>query len=72
MLILFWKKIKNNQNYFNLSKKADLKEAAANLYKIYEKNKKKGYKKIFIDKIPNRGPGIAINDRLKEHQNNVY
>ena len=27
--------------------------------------KKKGYKKIFITKIPNKGLGIAINDRLK-------
>ena len=28
------------------------------------KIKKRKYKKIFIDKIPNRGPGLAINDRL--------
>jgi len=62
--ILFGGKHNNNQNYFNLSKKANLKEAAANLYKILRKIKKKGYKKIFIDKIPNRGPGLAINDRL--------
>ena len=62
--IIFGRKHKNNQNYFNLSKKASLKEAAANLYKILRIIKKKGYKKIFIDKIPNRGPGLAINDRL--------
>ena len=62
--IVFGRKHINNQNYFNLSKKANLKEAAANLYKILRKIKKKGYKKIFIDKIPNRGPGLAINDRL--------
>ena len=62
--IVFGRKHSNNQNYFNLSKKANLKEAAANLYKILRKIKKKGYKKIFIDKIPNRGPGLAINDRL--------
>ena len=48
----------------NLSKKANLKEAAANLYKIMRKIKKRGYKKIFIAKIPSRGPGLAINDRL--------
>ena len=55
----------NRNNYFNLSKKADLKEAAANLYQTMRKIKKKGYKKIFVTKIPNIGAGIAINDRLK-------
>ncbi len=62
--IVFGKKYKNIDNYFNLSKKADLKEAAANLYKIMRKIKNKGYKKIFVSKIPNKGPGLAINDRL--------
>ena len=62
--IVFGRKRENNQNYFNLSKKENLREAAANLYKILRKIKKRGYKKIFIDKIPNRGPGLAINDRL--------
>ena len=62
--IVFGKKHNKNQNYFNLSKKANLKEAAANLYKIMRKIKKRGYKKIFISKIPSRGPGLAINDRL--------
>ena len=63
--IVFGKKFKNNKNYFNLSKKGDLKEAASNLYKTMRKIKKKGYKKIFVSNIPNKGPGIAINDRLK-------
>ena len=63
--IVFGKKYKNSNNYFNLSKKADLKEAASNLYKIMRKIKKDGYKKIFVGKIPNIGAGIAINDRLK-------
>ena len=27
--------------------------------------KKRGYKKIYVAKIPNTGVGIAINDRLK-------
>ncbi len=62
--IVFGKKYKNRKNYFNLSKKGNLKEAAANLYKTMRKIKKRKYKKIFIDKIPNRGPGLAINDRL--------
>ena len=67
--IVFGKKCKNSKNYFNLSKKGDLKEAAANLYKTMRKIKKKGYKKIFVSKIPNKGPGLAINDRLKRASN---
>ena len=62
--IVYGKKFKNKKNYFNLSKKADLKQAAANLYKIMRKIKKRGYKKIFVSHIPNLGPGVAINDRL--------
>ena len=63
--IVFGKNFKDLKNYFNLSKKADLKEAAANLYKIMRKIKNKRFKKIFVSKIPNKGPGLAINDRLK-------
>ena len=59
------KKINKKKNYFNLSKNGNLKEAAANLYKTMSEIKKRGFKKIFISKIPNLGPGIAINDRLK-------
>ena len=67
--IVFGKKYKNDKKYFNLSKKGNLKEAAANLYKIMRKIKKKGYKKIFVSKIPNQGPGLAMNDRLKRASN---
>ena len=63
--IFIGKKYNKNNNYFNLSKKGNLKDAAANLYSTMRKIKKKGYKKIFVAKIPNKGPGIAINDRLK-------
>ena len=63
--LIFGKKFKNKINFFNLSQNADLNEAAANLYKIMRKIKKKGYKKIIVSKIPNIGPGVAINDRLK-------
>ncbi len=63
--IVFGKKHKSRNNYFNLSKKGNLKEAAANLYKTMRKIKKKGYKKIFVSNIPSFGPGVAINDRLK-------
>ncbi len=62
--IVFGKKFKNIDNYFNLSKKGNLNEAAANLYSTMRKIKKSGFKKIFVSKIPNRGPGIAINDRI--------
>ncbi len=44
--IVFGRKYKNHKNYFNLSKKADLKEAATNLYKILRKIKKKDIKKF--------------------------
>ena len=63
--IYLGKKYKNKKNFFSLSKKNDLKEAASNLYKIFRKIKKTGYKKIQIIKIPNSGAGIAINDRIK-------
>ena len=67
--ITFGNKYKNNSNCFNLSKKSNLKEAASNLYKTFRKIKKKGFKKIYVVKIPNLGPGIAINDRLKRAAN---
>ena len=68
-LITFGKKYKKKTNYFNLSKKADLKEAASNLYKTFRKIKKQGFKKIKVVKIPDIGVGIAINDRLKRASN---
>ncbi len=68
-LITFGKKYKNKRNYFNLSKKSDLKEAASNLYKTFRKIKNQGFKKIYVVKIPNVGVGIAINDRLKRAAN---
>ena len=63
--ITFGKKYKNDKNCFNLSQKSDLKEAASNLYKTLRKIKKLKFKKIYVVRIPNKGPGIAINDRLK-------
>ena len=46
------------------SKNKNLKEVARNLYKTLRKVKKKGFKQISIERIPNRGIGEAINDRL--------
>ena len=62
--ISFGKKYKNTKNTFNLSKKSNLDEAAKNLYKLFRKIKKLNYKKIYVAKIPNKGIGVAINDRL--------
>ena len=59
------RKYKNKKNFFSLSINSSLNEAASNLYKIFRLIKKKGYKKIQINKIPNIGSGIAINDRIK-------
>ena len=52
-------------NYFYLSKKNNLNEAAKNLYSYLRKIKNKGYKSIAVEKIINKGIGKAINDRLK-------
>ena len=62
--IVFGKRYNNQKNIFNLSKKGNLEEAARNLYKTLRKIKKKGFKKIFVAKIPSLGVGLAINDRL--------
>jgi L-threonylcarbamoyladenylate synthase len=52
------------KNYYYLSKKNDLIEVAKNLYSCLRKIKNKGFKSIAIEKIPNKGVGKAINDRL--------
>ena len=62
---LLMKKSKiNKTNYYFLSKKGNLKEAAKNLYTILRKIKKDNYKSIAVGKIPNKGIGKTINDRL--------
>ena len=62
---LFIKKSKvNKSNYYFLSKKGNLKEAAKNLYTTLRKIKKDRYKSIAVGKIPNKGFGKTINDRL--------
>ena len=62
--VLIKKRKLKSSNYFYLSKKGDLKEAAKNLYSCLRKIKNKGYKSISIEKIPNIGLGKTINDRL--------
>ncbi len=68
-LIGFGKKFKIGKNYFNLSKKGNLKEAANNLYKTMREIKKRKFESIAVIKIPNKGIGYAINDRLKKASN---
>ncbi len=62
--ILIKKKKESNSNYYFLSKKGDLKEAAKNLYSTLRKIKKDKHSSIAVDKIPNKGLGKTINDRL--------
>ena len=52
------------KNYYYLSKKNDLKQAAKNLYSLLRSIKKDGYKMIAVEKIPNNGIGKTLNDRL--------
>ena len=68
-LITFGKKYENRKNFYNLSRTSNLKEAASKLYETFRKIKKNRYKKIYVVKIPNKGIGIAINDRLKRASN---
>ncbi|MBD1162833.1 threonylcarbamoyl-AMP synthase [Pelagibacterales bacterium SAG-MED12] len=62
--ILFKRIKKAKPNYYFLSKKGSLKEAAKNLYTTLRKIKKNKFKSIVVGKIPNKGLGITINDRL--------
>jgi L-threonylcarbamoyladenylate synthase len=62
--ILIKKRKVKMKNFFYLSKKRDLNEAAKNLYSCLRKIKNSGYKSIAVEKIPKRGLGKAINDRL--------
>ena len=62
--VLIEKRNFDSENYYYLSKKKNLNEAAKNLYSILRKIKKDGYKMIAVEKIPNIGIGKTINDRL--------
>jgi len=63
--ILIKKRKTRLKNYFYLSLKNNLNEAAKNLYSCLRKIKNKGYKSIAVEKISNKGLGKAINDRLQ-------
>ena len=58
------KKKRIRTNYYFLSKKGNLIEAAKNLYSTLRKIKKNNYRSIAVAKIPKKGIGKTINDRL--------
>ena len=62
--ILIKKRKVKNKNFFYLTKNKNLKEAGKNLYKTLRLIKKLKFKKISVEKIPKKGLGITINDRL--------
>jgi len=63
--ILIQKRKRFDKKYFYLSKNKNLKEAGKNLYSTLRKIKNLKFNKIAIEKIPNSGLGLTINDRLK-------
>jgi len=62
--LLISKRNNKNKNYFYLSKNKNLREIARNLYKTLRMVKNLGFKSISVEKIPNKGIGETINDRL--------
>ena len=68
-LILIKKRKKIDKNFFYISKNKNLKEAGKNLYKTLRDIKRKKYKSISVEKIPNKGLGQTINDRLRRASN---
>ena len=63
--ILINKKKFTSRNFFYLTKNKNLEEAGKNLYKTLRKIKKRKFKLIEVEKIPNIGIGQTINDRLQ-------
>ncbi len=63
--ILIQKRKYFDKNHFYLTKKKNLNEAGMKLYETLRRIKKLKFKKIAIEKIPNKGIGQTINDRLK-------
>ena len=67
--ILIKKRKLSDKNFFYISKNQNLNQAARNLYKTLRKIKKKKFKSIAVEKIPNKGLGETINDRLSRASN---
>jgi len=62
--ILIKKRKSSAKNFYYLSKRRNLREAAKKLYETLRIIKKNNFKSIAVEKIPNVGFGEAINDRL--------
>jgi L-threonylcarbamoyladenylate synthase len=62
--ILIKKRKLSEKNFYYLSKNQNLNEAAKNLYKTLRIIKNQNFKAIAVEKIPNKGFGQVINDRL--------
>tara|TARA_B100002051_G_C16705455_1_gene623496 strand:- start:626 stop:1558 length:933 start_codon:yes stop_codon:yes gene_type:complete len=67
--ILIKKRKKIDKNFFYITKNKNLKEAGKNLYKTLRIIKKKKYKSIAVERIPDKNLGLTINDRLKRASN---
>jgi L-threonylcarbamoyladenylate synthase len=63
-IILLNNNKKKKTNQFYLTNNSNLCEAGKNFYTCLRLIKKKGFKSIVIEKIPNEGLGKTINDRL--------
>jgi len=62
--VLIKKRKLSDKKYYYLSKNKNLREAAKNLYTVLREIKKNNFKGIAIEKIPNKGLGETINDRI--------
>ena len=62
--LLIKKRKISDKNFFYLTKNNNLNEAGKNLYKTLRMIKKLKYNSISVEKIPNKGIGQTINDRL--------
>ena len=62
--LLIKKRKLSDKNFFYLSRNKNLKNAAKNLYKTLRMIKKRKFESIAVEKIPNKGFGEVINDRL--------
>jgi len=67
--ILIKKRKTRSNNFYYLSTNSNLNEIAKNLYSSLRKIKNMGYKSIAVEKIPHKGLGKAINDRLRKASN---
>ncbi|MFY0643461.1 MAG: threonylcarbamoyl-AMP synthase [Bacteroidia bacterium] len=65
MSAISWNQKVDADFYYTLSSKQDLIEAAANLYGCMHDADSDASDLILVQKVPNKGLGLAINDRLK-------